>query len=277
MNILQIIWDVDPVMVEIGPLQLRYYGLLFAFGFLIGYFVLKYFFRKEKAPVEEIDKMALYIILGAVIGARLGHVLFYEPKYYFANPGEILAVWKGGLASHGGTIGVVIGLWLYSGKSWNKSLLYILDRVVVPAALAGCMIRIGNLFNSEIYGCETNLPWGFVFVRDGNMAAHHPTQIYESLSYLLIFAILMLMYRRRGGKINRGFLCGWGLTLIFTQRFLIEFIKNVQVDFESTMLLNMGQLLSIPFIAVGIFLIFYSKKLGPVPALKNDKKAATRK
>jgi prolipoprotein diacylglyceryl transferase len=272
-----IIWDVDPIMLRIGSLEVRYYGLLFAMGFLVGYYIVKYFFKKENAPIAEIDKMALYIILGSIIGARLGHCFFYEPSYFLANPIEILFVWKGGLASHGGAIGLILGLWLYSRISWNRSLLHIMDRIAVPTALAGCFIRLGNLFNSEIYGHATNLPWGFIFVRDGQTLPHHPTQIYESLGYLLIFVALLLMYNKRNGIINRGFLVGWMITLIFVLRFCVEFIKNVQVDFEKSMTLNMGQWLSIPFIIGGVILILYSAKLGPAPEWKENKGGGSQK
>jgi len=271
-----IVWDIDPVLVQLGPLQIRYYGLLFATGFVIGYYLLRYMYRQEGAPLEEIDKMSLYVILGAVIGARLGHVLFYEPNYYFQNPQEILAVWHGGLASHGGAIGLAIGLWLYGRRSWNKSELYVMDRIAVLTPLAGSLIRLGNLFNSEIYGHATYLPWGFVFIRNGDTFASHPTQLYEALGYILIFFILWKMYRRLHGQIPRGYLMGWTLVLIFTLRFFVEFVKNVQVPWEISMVqtigLNMGQLLSLPFIALGIYLIYRSKKLGPPPIVKNINK-----
>lgn len=279
MSLLSVVWDVDPVMVDIGPFQIRYYGLLFASGFLLGYFIVKHFFIKEKAPLNEIDKMSMYIILGAVIGARLGHVIFYEPQVYLNDPIQIFMIWKGGLASHGGTIGLIFGLWLYSRKSWNKSMLHVMDRIAIPTALTAALIRLGNLFNSEIYGYETDLPWGFIFVRDGNTTAHHPTQIYEALCYFLIFIGLFILYKKRKGVINRGLLAGWMLTLVFVQRFFVEFIKNVQVDFESDMILNMGQILSIPFVILGIVMIIRSKKLGPAPRpeMKNAPKEEKKK
>lgn len=263
-----IVWSVDPEIFRIGSFSLRYYGLLFALGFFVGYYIVRYFYKKENAPLEEVDKMAMYIILGSVIGARLGHCLFYEPDYFLANPIEILYVWHGGLASHGGGIGLIFGLWLFSRKSHCKSLLHHMDRVAIPTALAGSFIRLGNLFNSEIYGGRTELPWGFKYPRDFQYDgfAHHPTQIYESLGYLIIFIVLMRMYKKRKGVVNRGLIVGWMLTLVFTLRFFVEFIKNNQVDFEQNMLLNMGQLLSIPFIIIGIILIIKSKKLGPYKA-----------
>ncbi|MCX7696137.1 MAG: prolipoprotein diacylglyceryl transferase [Bacteroidales bacterium] len=276
MNFFYVVWDVDPVFLHLGPLQIRYYGLLFALGFVFGYFLLKYMFKKENAPLQEIDKMSLYVILGAVIGARLGHVFFYEPEYYLSNPHKILAIWEGGLASHGGGIGLAIGLYLYGRRSWNKSELYIMDRIAVLTPLAGSLIRLGNLFNSEIYGHETSLPWGFIFVRDGVSTPHHPTQIYEALGYLIIFFILWIIYQRKNGIIPRGYLMGWTLVLIFVLRFMVEFVKNVQVEWEvqlvQTIGLNMGQLLSIPFVLIGAFYILHSKKLGLPPMPKNSLK-----
>ncbi len=259
-----IVWNVDPVLVHLGPLQIRYYGILFALGFLIGYYLFRYFFKKEKVPLTELDKLFWYAILGAVIGARLGHVLFYEPDYYFSHPLEIFAIWHGGLASHGGAIGLLIALYLYSRKSFNKDYLYILDRMAIPTALAGSFIRLGNLFNSEIYGSPTELPWGFIFVRDGQTIPCHPTQLYEALAYLLIFIFLFYLYKKYNGNLPSGLAIGWMFLLTFLARFLIEFIKLPQVGFETNLIntigLNMGQLLSLPFIIVGILLIIKANK-----------------
>lgn len=259
-----IVWNVDPVLLNLGPLQVRYYGVLFALGFLIGYYLFRYFFKIEKVPLSELDKLFWYAVLGAIIGARLGHVLFYEPGYYLANPLEILAIWHGGLASHGGAIGLLIALYLYSRKSFNKDYLYILDRMAIPTALAGSFIRLGNLFNSEIYGRPTELPWGFIFVRDGQSVPCHPTQIYEALAYLLIFIFLFYTYKKYKGNIPRGLAIGWMFLLTFSARFFIEFVKLPQVGFETNLIntigLNMGQLLSLPFIIVGIWLIIKANK-----------------
>lgn len=158
-------------------------------------------------------------------------------------------------------------------------MLHVMDRIAIPTALTAALIRLGNLFNSEIYGYETDLPWGFIFVRDGNTTPHHPTQIYEALCYFLIFIGLFILYEKRKGIINRGLVAGWLLTLIFVQRFFVEFIKNVQVDFESDMILNMGQILSIPFVIIGIVMIVRSKKLGPAPRpeMKNAPKEEKKK
>lgn len=266
-------WAVDPIFFSLFGLEVRYYGVLFALGFLIGYYIVRSFFTIEKIENrdKELDKLLIYVIASAVLGARLGHVIFYEPEVYLANPLEIFAIWHGGLASHGGTIGLLIGLYLYSRKSFNKSYLYVLDRIAIPTALAASFIRLGNLFNSEIYGHTTNLPWGFIFERNGETEPKHPTQIYESLSYLLLFVGLMLLYRKYKEKLPRGLAVGWMLTVTFAMRFLIEFIKNPQVDFEVGMPLNMGQILSVPFIVFGIVCIVRAYKLG-APKVVVEKK-----
>jgi prolipoprotein diacylglyceryl transferase len=202
--------------------------------------------------------------IGTVIGARLGHCLFYEPEYYLQNPVEILKIWRGGLASHGAAIGILAALWLFVRK-YKKPFIWILDRIVVVVALAGALIRLGNLMNSEIYGIETSLPWGFVFISavKPEIVPKHPTQIYEALTYFLIFGLLLRIYIRSDSKFRPGTLFSWFLILVFGMRFLIEFIKEDQVDFEAGMALNMGQWLSIPFVLLGIaLLLFYRPKAG---------------
>jgi len=260
MNLLAIVWDVSPEIFSIGPLSVRYYGLLFALAFLAGYYILQNFFKKEGMPTNETDKVVTCIFIGTILGARLGHVFFYEPVYYLQNPSEIIQVWHGGLASHGGAIGIIIALFIYAKKS-KKKFLWIIDRVGIPVALAACFIRIGNLMNSEIYGVETNLLWGFIFVKSGEEVPKHPTQIYEAFFYLLIFIFLKFAYEKHKGKLSDGLIAGWFLTLLFGVRFFIEFFKEVQVNFETEMILNMGQLLSIPCIISGILLILYAKKV----------------
>jgi prolipoprotein diacylglyceryl transferase len=195
--------------------------------------------------------------LGTVIGARLGHCLFYEPEYYLSNPIEILKIWRGGLASHGAALGILLALYLWTRK-FKKKFVWILDRIVIVVALGGAFIRLGNLMNSEIYGVETSLPWGFIFIRNLEMVPKHPTQIYEALTYFLIFALLIWIYFRSDGKPRKGMLFSLFLILVFGMRFLIEFIKEDQVDFEQGMALNMGQWLSIPFVLLGSGLLFWS-------------------
>jgi len=257
-----ITWDVNPDIVNFWGLTIRYYGVLFASAFFFGYLIMQKIFKKEGLTVELLDKLTVYVALGTIIGARLGHCLFYDPSFYLQHPIEILKIWRGGLASHGAAIGILIALYYFSKKN-KKPYLWILDRIVIVVALAGFFIRMGNLMNSEIYGIPTKLPWGFIFVRNGEVIPKHPTQIYEALSYLLIFILLYSIYNKKGTNVRQGLIFSIFLILLFTVRFLIEFIKEVQVDFEQTMALNMGQWLSIPFILIGIYLLYRSYKQKP--------------
>lgn len=254
-----IVWDVDPEIFHLGSLTIRWYGLLFALGFVFGYIIMGDMFKREKIAPKLLDSITTYMVLGTVIGARLGHCLFYEPEYYLSNPFRILKVWEGGLASHGAAIGILIALYFFTKKA-NKSYLWTLDRIVIVVALAGFFIRMGNLMNSEIYGDVTDLPWGFIFVRWGETLPKHPTQIYEGLSYLLLFVLIYSLYLKKGTKLNNGLIFGIFLIILFSSRFLIEFIKEPQVGFEEGMALNMGQILSIPFIIAGIGLLIYAMK-----------------
>lgn len=260
-----IVWDVNPEIISIGQFAIRWYGLLFASGFVFGYFIMGDIFKKEKIPHKMLDTLTTYMVVGTVIGARLGHCLFYEPEYYLANPIKILKIWEGGLASHGAAIGILAALWLFARKA-RKPYIWILDRIVIVVALAGFFIRMGNLMNSEIYGIETSLPWGFIFVRWEEVVPKHPTQIYEGLSYLLIFGVLYLLYRKKGTALKPGLLFGFFLAVLFFMRFLIEFIKEPQVGFEAGMALNMGQLLSVPFILAGLYFLFFYKGKAAAPA-----------
>ena len=265
---LQIIpWNVDPEIFRIGNFAVRWYGLLFASGFVIGYYILRKVFKNEGLGDATLDRLTVYVAVGTVIGARLGHCLFYEPDYYLANPVEILKVWHGGLASHGAAIGILLALWLFVRKE-KKPFIWAIDRVVIVVALAGALIRLGNLMNSEIYGVETTLPWGFVFLRNGENAPKHPTQIYEALAYLLTFVILLRIYWKNLGKQKPGLLFGLFLVFVFGFRFLVEYVKEDQVAFEAGMKLNMGQLLSIPFIIAGIALLVWAFRKVPEPVVK---------
>lgn len=279
MPLIYINWNPDPELLSVGSFSIRWYGVLFATGFFIGYFIVKDFFKREALSMKLLDKLATYLVIATVVGARLGHCLFYEPSYYLSNPLDILKVWEGGLASHGGAIGIVIALWLYSRK-YNVKVLWILDRVAIPTALAAFFIRMGNLVNSEIFGVPTDLPWGFRFINayDPTLAVdpRHPTQIYEGLAYLLIFAFLMYQYYRKRANRNNGYFLSMFLILVFTARFFIEFLKEPQVGFESQMLLNMGQILSIPFVIAGgtiLYLVNSSKaEKDNKPFIKRKKK-----
>jgi phosphatidylglycerol:prolipoprotein diacylglycerol transferase len=252
-------WNVNPEIVRLGPISLRWYGLLFAMGFFLGYLIFQKYFRKDGITIELLDKLTIYMVLGTVIGARLGHCFFYDASYYLANPIKILKVWEGGLASHGAAIGILIALWLFTSK-YKFGYAFILDRIVITVALAGFFIRMGNLMNSEIYGMKTSLPWGFIFDRVGETQPKHPTQIYEGLCYLISFGILMGLYLKKPKWLHDGHIFGLFLILIFTSRFIIEFIKQDQSAFEAGMILNMGQLLSIPFVLAGLIIFYMAGK-----------------
>ncbi|SEA77828.1 prolipoprotein diacylglyceryl transferase [Psychroflexus halocasei] len=262
-------WNLDPVIYWITEtFPLKYYGLLFMTGILLAHYVAKRIYIKENIPVENLEKLFIYVIVGILLGARLGHCLFYDPSYYFANPLEILLPIKKigdtyqfigfqGLASHGGAIGVLIVIGIYC-KKYKTNFLSVLDRIALVSPIVAAFIRFGNFMNSEIYGKPTNGNWGVIFQRD-DLIPRHPTQLYEAFSYILIFGILMLIYNKKKVKAN-GLILGVALILIFSARFIIEFFKENQVDFESGMLINMGQILSIPFIIIGLILILVRKK-----------------
>lgn len=257
-------WNVDPEIFSLGPLSIRWYGLLFAFGFLGGYYQGERMFKFEKINPEWLESLFIYLIVATIVGARLGHVFFYGWDYYSQHPGEILKVWHGGLASHGGAIGIFIALIWWSRKVSKRSVLWVLDRVVVPTALVAALIRTGNLMNSEIYGIQTDLPWGFIFERNGETVAKHPTQIYEAFSYLLTYAVMLYSYWKTDLRNREGFIVGVFFVMVFLSRFLIEFIKEDQEAFEAGMALNMGQWLSVPFVLGGLFLIIRALKRAPV-------------
>ncbi|MCM1320187.1 MAG: prolipoprotein diacylglyceryl transferase [Muribaculaceae bacterium] len=251
-------WDVSPILISLGSIEIRWYGLMFAIGFLLGYNIVARMFKHEGAPEKWLGPLLILLVLCTVIGARLGHVLFYEWDYYSQHPGEIIKVWEGGLASHGGAIANFIGLCCFAWFVAKKNPSWLIDKIVVPIALVGGLIRIGNLFNSEIYGGPTDMPWGFVFVRDGLTYPSHPTQIYEALAYFALFGLLMWMYWKRNDEERPWLLTGVFFLWTFGARFLIEFVKNPQEAWEADMTLNMGQILSIPFVILGLGLIIYA-------------------
>ena len=257
-----ITWDASPVIFSIGPLALRWYGLAFAIGFIIGYNIVAKMFKHEGAPEKWLGILLTYVVVATIIGSRLGHVFFYQWDYYSQHPGEIFKIWEGGLASHGGVIGNFIAVWLFSIFVTKKSVSWTVDRLVVPVAMVAGLIRLGNLMNSEIYGGVTDLPWGFIFVRDGQTLPMHPTQIYEALCYFALFGVLMWMYWKKNAQERPWLISGVFFIGVFVSRFLIEYVKNVQVGKEIEMIatygINMGQLLSIPFIIVGVVMVVYA-------------------
>jgi len=270
-----ITWDVKPQLIDFGSFEIRWYSMLFAAGFVLGYIILSKMFKKEGLTVELLDKLTIYVVVGTIFGARLGHCLFYEPEYYLQHPLEMILPVQfdpfritgfQGLASHGGAVGILISVYFFSRK-FDKPYLWVFDRLVIVTALAGAFIRLGNLMNSEIYGRPTDLPWGFKFMRERfygvpiqDIVPKHPTQIYEALSYLAIFILLRHLYYKNDGKPKHGMIFGIFMVTVFTARFFIEFIKENQVDFENQMALNMGQWLSIPFVLAGLALWYWSVK-----------------
>lgn len=257
-------WHVNPVLLHIAGLEIRWYSLLFVSGFILGWYIFRWFFRRERLPETLLDPLLYTLLIATIVGARLGHCLFYQPDYYLASwQGflEIFQPWKGGLASHGGAIALLLGMWWFSrhyGRRNDFDFMWIMDHLCIAVAFAGCFIRLGNLFNSEIYGDVTSLPWGFIFDLRKETEPKHPTQIYEALSYLILGLALISTYKWKLDKVHRGFFFGTFLVGCFGMRFLIEFIKEPQVGFEETMALNMGQLLSLPFIIAGIAILVWS-------------------
>ena len=253
-------WSVSPEIFHIGSISVRWYGFLFAMAFVAGYFIMTWVFKKEGKPQPDLEQLSVYMIFGTVIGARLGHCLFYNPVYYLSNPVEILKVWEGGLASHGAAIGIITAMYIFSNKKKNYSLLWILDRIVIVVALGGSFIRLGNLFNSEIIGKPADVAWAFIFTAVDEVP-RHPTQIYESLAYLIIFLVLWFVYYKGINQNKNGLLFGLFLVLVFTFRFFVEFFKENQSGFEAGMTLNMGQILSIPFVIIGLIFISRAFKI----------------
>jgi len=252
------IWNADPILVSFGPLQVHWYGVLFAAAILLGLELMKWIYRLENKDEKSIDPLFLYAVIGIVVGARLGHCLFYDPDYYLAHPLKIFAVWEGGLASHGGGLGVLIALY-YGCKRYKVDFLWLIDRLVIPTALFGFFVRMGNFMNSEILGKPSEVPWAVIFERVDTLP-RHPAQLYEAFSYLLIFFVLLFIYKKNYKRLQKGFLFGLFLTLVFTARFLIEYVKVRQADYSLGIDLSTGQLLSIPFLIVGVTLIVYSYK-----------------
>ena len=264
-ELLYILWNPNLVAFHLGPMSIRWYSLCWLLGLASAYFIVKRLYKEQKIKPELFDPLFIYCFVGILIGARLGHCLFYEPDYFLSSGKHIVEMilpihfmadgsWKftgyEGLASHGGTIGLIIALWLYVRRT-KINIWRVLDNVAIATPVTACFIRLGNLMNSEIIGKATDVPWAFIFERV-DMIPRHPGQLYEAIAYAIFFVIGWYLYRKKPQRVGTGFFFGLCITLIFTARFFIEFTKDIQEEFEASMLLNMGQLLSIPFVIVGL-------------------------
>ena len=252
----------DPAIFRLGPFEVRWYGLFFALGFFLGFQIMAQIYRREGRDIATLSDLLLYLMIGTIIGARLGHVLLYQPDYYLARPWEILMIWRGGLASHGGFAGVMIALYFFLKKHRDMSFIELADRLTVACLLAAALIRVGNFFNSEIVGIPSALPWAIVFARVDDIP-RHPAMLYEASAYFLVFCALYLAYWKTTIIRFPGRLFGTALAVCFLARLMIEFVKENQVPFEQRLPLNMGQLLSVPFIVAGVYLIIASRAKPP--------------
>ena len=278
MHLLEITWTADPAIFSIGPREIRWYALMFVIGFSVGYKIVEHMWKREGLNREWLDPLLWYTLIGTVVGARLGHCLFYAPEYYLSNPFEMVKVWEGGLASHGGVIGIIIAIYFYSKKVSHRSMLWTFDKLVVPTGLVSALIRLGNLMNHEVYGNPTDQPWGFRFIDNLHTwkrgaepiftAPCHPTQLYEAICYLITFVLCMWLYFRKDAWKKEGLIFGIFMICIFTSRFFIEFMKENQEAFEEGMMLNMGQLLSIPFVIMGIYFVVRALKRASIKTSK---------
>ena len=253
-------WSMDPQIFSIADFSVSWYGLLFATGFYFGFHIMRWVYVREEKSLTTLDRIFIYMVLGAVLGARLGHCLFYEPAYYLSNPLEIIKIWHGGLASHGGVVGMLIAMYVYARQTAEIEFLWLLDRMTLVIALGSFFIRFGNFFNSEILGTLTTVPWAIVFSRV-DLLPRHPAQLYEAGVYLFLFVILVCLYLKYKQQLKPGFMMGLLMVVIFSSRFLIEFVKVPQESFAPILNLNMGQWLSIPVILLGLYFMV-SKKHG---------------
>ncbi len=258
------IWNVDPNIFTIGSIQVRWYGVLFVGSFLIGLQILHWVYRREKRDDALLDNLLFFIIIGAIVGSRLVHCFFYAPDYYLAHPLQVFAVWKGGLASHGGLAGVLIALYFYT-KRYKIDYFWLLARLTIPGALTAAFVRIGNLFNSEILGLPSDAAWAVVFPKV-DMIARHPVQLYEAGAYLLIVVLLLSIYKKVSPEFATKILPGTFLITLFSARFLIEYTKTEQAAYTTDIALTTGQMLSIPFIIAGVVWIVWAFRSAKKPA-----------
>ncbi len=268
-----IIWNPDLIAFHLGSFGLRWYAICWCIGLVLAYFIVSRLYRQQNIPTEKFDPLFFYCFIGIIVGARLGHCLLYDPAHFLSHPVEMILPIKqeadgwhysgyAGLASHGGTIGLILALWLYVRKT-KVNLMRVLDDIAIATPITACFIRLGNLMNSEIIGTTTDVPWAFVFVHNGDLLPRHPAQLYEALAYLVFFFVGLWLYRRYSNKVGSGFFFGYCLTSIFTFRFFIEFLKEVQEPWEQNLVatigLNQGQLLSIPFVVIGLYCLLGGK------------------
>jgi len=271
MIVLQIDWNPAPEIFKIGSFAIRYYSLMFVIAFMLGLQIMKRIFINDKIPLEKLDSLFIYIVVSTLIGARIGHFLFYDPQFLFEKPLEVLLPFRfspkfeftgyAGLASHGAVIGIITALYIYSKKILKKPTLFILDRVAIVVASAGVFIRLGNLMNSEIIGKATNSDYGFIFRRLGEDFPRHPAQLYEAVCYALIFVVLWYVYWKTNKKEKLGYIFGLFFALLWTARFIVEFFKEAQVEGRENWVLglNTGQVLSIPLILIGLYFMYRKK------------------
>lgn len=266
-----IIWNIDPVLISFGSLKIHWYGVLFASAILSGLQVIKWIYKTENIELESLDTLLGYVVFGIIIGARLGHCFFYDPSYYLTYPLKIFAIWEGGLASHGGGLGVILAIALYV-KKHKFNYLWLLDRLAIGTALFAVFVRSANFINSEILGVTTNVPWAIIFSRIDNLP-RHPAQLYEAFAYLCIFVFLLTLYKKFKSNTPKGLLIGIFLTLAFTARFLVEIVKQKQAAYSSEFILNTGQMLSIPFLIAGIALILFALKQARITSKNVNEKS----
>ncbi|MCB4746977.1 MAG: prolipoprotein diacylglyceryl transferase [Sulfurovum sp.] len=252
------IWNIDPTILHLGPLQLRWYGLLFVGSFFLGLYMLQWIFNREGKDPALLDSLLSYVMVGTIIGARLMHCFAYEPDFYLSHPVEILKIWKGGLASHGGMLGTITAAWIFA-KNYQLNFSWLLSRIAIPGALAATFIRLGNFFNSEILGKPSELPWAIIFERI-DMIPRHPVQLYEAFSYLLLLIILLNIYKKVSATTATKILSPLFLIIVFTVRFILEYMKTKQADYTWDLPLTTGQALSLPFIIIGIVWLLYNIK-----------------
>lgn len=272
MILLQIDWNPSPEIFKIGSFAVRYYSLMFVIAFMLGLYLMKKIFINDNIPIEKLDSLFIYTIVATLLGARIGHFLFYEPEFFFKKPLEVLLPFRfspkfeftgyAGLASHGAAIGIIIAMYFFSKNVLKKPILFILDRITIPVAIAGVFIRLGNLMNSEIIGKPTNSDYGFIFRQLGEDFPRHPSQLYEAFGYLLVFILLWFVYWKTDKMKKSGYLFGLFFALLWSVRFFVEFFKEKQVEGgENWMLgLNTGQVLSIPLILIGLYFMFRKTK-----------------